>query len=249
MICVSIVSHGHAAMLPSLIKRLLEFSSVTQVIVTVNIPEHVELPVDSRLQLISNPAPKGFGANHNHAFSFCRTMYFCVLNPDIIFKEDPFPRLIEDISFYKADLVAPLVLNIQGGVEDSIRYFPSFYSLFKKMVLNHKDCYPIDDDRTAFSPDWVAGMFMLFTTSGFGMLRGFDSKYFLYYEDVDICVRLWRLGLKLVVDPSVEVIHDARRASRKNIHHMKMHFSSMLIYLLYQSWRLPNIRPLKNETT
>jgi len=249
MICVSIVSHGHAAMLPSMIRRLLEFSSVTQVIITFNIPEQAELPINSRLQLINNQAPKGFGANHNHAFSFCRAIYFCVLNPDIIFKEDPFPRLIEDISFYKADLVAPLVLNTQGEVEDSIRYFPKFYSLLKKMALNHKDSYFIDSDRTAFTSEWVAGMFMLFTAIGFGKLRGFDSKYYLYYEDVDICVRLWRLGLKLVVSPSVEVIHDARRASRKNIHHMKMHFSSMFIYLLYQSWRLPNIRSLKNETT
>lgn len=245
MICVSIVSHGHALMLPALVRRILDLPNVTQVIVTFNILEHAELPMDLRLQLINNSSPKGFGANHNHAFSFCRTMYFCVLNPDIIFQQDPFPRLIEDISAYKADLVAPLVLNTQGGIEDSIRYFPSLYSLFKKLVLDHKDCYPINDDRAALAPEWVAGMFMLFTAAGFVKLKGFDSKYFLYYEDVDICVRLWRLGLRLVADPSIEVIHDARRASRKNIHHMKLHIFSMLTYLIFQSWRLPNIKPLK----
>jgi GT2 family glycosyltransferase len=239
MICISIVSHGHAAMLPLLIKRLLEFPSVTRVIVTLNIPEHVELPVDSRLQLINNPAPKGFGANHNHAFSFCRAMYFCVLNPDIIFKEDPFPRLIEDISFYKADLVAPLVLNIQGGVEDSIRYFPSFYSLFKKMVLNHKDCYPIDDDRTAFSPDWVAGMFMIFRSEVFRKINGFDERYFLYYEDVDICARLALAGKIVILSTISQITHFAQRRSHRSWQYFRWHIKSMLSFFLSKAyWRL-----------
>lgn len=248
MICISIVSHGHASMLPLLVDRILGFIDVSQLIVTFNISEDLVLPSDPRLQVISNHSPKGFGANHNHAFTFCKSPYFCVLNPDIIFKENPFPQLIYDIKFFKTDLAAPLVLNRRGEIEDSIRYFPSIFTLIKKMILNRRGSFP-NHDSEVFAADWVAGMFMLFTNSGFERLGGFDERYFLYYEDVDICVRLWRLGLRLAVNPSVEVIHDARRASRKNIDHMKMHLLSMLTFLIYQGWRLPSISPLSNEKT
>lgn len=52
--------------------------------------------------------------------------------------------------------------------------------------------YPIDDGPV--DADWVAGMFMLFRREAFRAVGGFDRAYLLYYEDVDICERLWRSG-------------------------------------------------------
>jgi GT2 family glycosyltransferase len=62
-------------------------------------------------------------------------------------------------------------------------------------------------------------------------LHGFDENYFLYYEDVDICRRARLMGLKIVCCPEVAVVHNAQRASRKNIHHMRWHIASMFRYL------------------
>ena len=242
MISISVISHGHALMLPSLVKQLLSFPEIAQVIITGNISEDINLPANDRLQLIYNLDPKGFGANHNHAFTLCTSPFFCILNPDITFQKNPFPQLVRDIEIYKADLVAPLVVNEGGGIEDSIRYFPTLTSLLKKLVFRFQNCYLVDTNSGVFSPEWIAGMFMLFTSRGFAKLRGFDERYFLYYEDVDICVRLWRSRLKLVIDPSVAVVHDAQRASRHNLRHMRMHLKSMLTYLICQSWRLPKIK-------
>jgi N-acetylglucosaminyl-diphospho-decaprenol L-rhamnosyltransferase len=76
VISVSIASHGHGPMLPALVLQLLEFSQVTQVIVTLNIPESVSLPSDTRVRLIHNQAPLGFGANHNQAFAMAKSLTF-----------------------------------------------------------------------------------------------------------------------------------------------------------------------------
>lgn len=247
MICISIVSHGHAKMLPKLIGQILRCQDVNQVIVTFNISEQVDLPADKRMQYIFNPSPRGFGSNHNHAFKFCTETFFCVLNPDIDLQINPFPRLLSTVKKYRAALIAPLIVNFQGKVEDSIRYFPAFHSLIGKLLFGKEHCYSINDHTLPFSPEWVAGMFMLFKSNVFERLHGFDERYFLYYEDVDICIRVWRLNLRIYVDPSVSIIHNARRDSRKNFLFMKTHLRSMAIYLFFNIWRLPNIKIIIDE--
>ena len=66
-------------------------------------------------------------------------------------------------------------------------------------------------------------MFMLFRSEAFAAVGGFDERYFLYYEDADICRRLQGAGRPVVYVPAAEVVHDARRASRRDprlaLHH------------------------------
>jgi GT2 family glycosyltransferase len=89
VINVSIVSHGHGSMVKSLIEKLLSFAEIKKVIVTLNTPEDINFPSNDRLFLIKNFSPKGFSANHNHAFSYCDSEFFCVINPDIFLAKIP----------------------------------------------------------------------------------------------------------------------------------------------------------------
>ena len=79
-------------------------------------------------------------------------------------------------------------------------------------------------DRGATQADWLAGMFMLFRSDAYRTVGGFDEAYFLYYEDVDLCHRLRASGASVMFEPGAEVVHDARRASRRNprlaMHHL-----------------------------
>ena len=72
---------------------------------------------------------------------------------------------------------------------------------------------------------------MLFRASAYKRLGGFDERYFLYYEDVDICLRAHRLELKILFCPEVSVIHHAQRASWRNLYHMRWHAMSMMRFL------------------
>ncbi|AYH45316.1 glycosyl transferase [Azoarcus sp. DN11] len=223
-------------MVERLVESLLAFQDVRQIIVTCNVPEPLHLPVDARIAGIDNTVPAGFGANHNAAFAQCVQPYFCPLNPDVEFREDPFPLLLEMLRRRRAAVVAPLVKSPTGEIEDSIRRFPTLQSLFAKVLGGDDGRYHVADGQDEFFPAWVAGMFMLFRSEDYARLGGFDERFFLYYEDVDICARAWQRGMRVLACPRVAVIHDARRGSRRSAQHFGWHLASLLRYLR-KYWR------------
>jgi N-acetylglucosaminyl-diphospho-decaprenol L-rhamnosyltransferase len=231
LVTVSIVSHGHGAMVQALINQLRSCPSVNQVFVTRNVPEAMHFVADDLVSVVENAAPKGFGANHNAAFRGCRSPYFCTLNPDIELAGDPFPALLACLDANGAGVAAPLIVSPTGAVEDSARRFPTLGGLVRKALGGHDGRHAVMPTQAPFFPDWVAGMFMLFRSDDYARLGGFDERYFLYYEDVDLCARAWRAGMKVVVCPSVSAVHDARRESRKSLRHMRWHVASMARYL------------------
>ena len=240
MITVSIISHGHGTMAAPLVNKLLTFSEIEKVILTLNIQELVNVPADDRIQVIQNTSPKGFGANHNQAFSFCDSPFFCVLNPDISFSENPFPGLLQSVSD-GVGLVAPIVQNLDGGIEDSVRKFLSPLSILRRRLFGYQDGYSYAQGDVNFYPEWVGGMCMLFKSSAYSGVGGFDEAYFMYVEDVDICTRLWKAGYKVLVCPSTVIFHDARRASRKNLQHLRWHIAGLFRYFFKYLGRLPKV--------
>lgn len=241
MIAVSIVSHNHGKMVSGLVKKLLTCDEISQIFFTKNIPETVDIPNDHRLVLIENAIPKGFSANHNAAFTKCKQPFFCSLNPDVEFKDNPFSLLLKEIEAHRAALIAPLVVSQEGTVEDSIRYFPTLFSLFLKFLGNDTGHYVLKKGQESFCPEWVAGMFMLFRSKDYRQLDGFDEGFFLYYEDVDICARAWKAGMKVLACPSASVIHDAQRTSRRNLRYLRWHLASMARYFIKHWGRLPAV--------
>jgi hypothetical protein len=171
---------------------------------------------------IVNTAPKGFGANHNAAFARCRTPFFCVANPDVRLGADPFPALRDALGGARAGVAGPLVRAPDGRIEDSARRYPTAGALLAKLFRDRREP-EYATDRGTLEVDWVAGMFMLFRSESFAAVGGFDERYFLYYEDADICRRLRGAGRSVLYVPGAEVVHDARRASRRNprlaLHH------------------------------
>jgi GT2 family glycosyltransferase len=226
-------------MVARLVEQVLACPQVGQVIVTYNIPEASLVPPDERIEVIVNPSAKGFGANHNAAFQRAREPFWCVLNPDIELTGNPFPALLEALRDDAVALVAPLIISPEGAVEDSIRYFPTLVSLAEKFFGRDRSRYEVAVGGPDISPDWVAGMFMLFRAPVFAALTGFDERYFLYYEDVDICWRVWLAGLRVVACPAVSSIHDARRASRVSWRYRRWHLASMVRFLLKSLGRRP----------
>lgn len=244
MITVSVVSHGHGEMVHDLVRSLSKLPEVSRIIVTHNIPEATTIQSVNKVEIINNPVPKGFGVNHNAAFKLCQDEFFCVINPDISLPDNPFTTLLHILTIHKAAVVAPAALALDGKIEDSARRFPTPLGLFIKLL-------GLDDGRYAYSlgdkefpADWVGGMFMLFHSNDYKLIGGFNEKFFLYYEDVDICARLWKAGSEVLVCPQVQVIHNAQRASRRDLQHILWHLVSMMRYFIKHLGRLPTARNL-----
>jgi GT2 family glycosyltransferase len=240
-ITISIVSHQQADMVQALLADITQYCGdyPLEVILTQNVPEIPKfdchaLPFPVCMHL--NSVPKGFGENHNQAYSYAKGQYFCVMNPDIRLNSNPFDLLMSGFSDSTIGMISPAVLGADGTIEDSARHFPTFTKILKKVftkswtsdyVLQNK---PVD-------VDWAAGMFMLFPRNVFESIKGFNERYFLYYEDVDICARLRLAGLRVVVCPAASVVHHAQHSSHRSLKYLRWHITSLVRFLTSTEYR------------
>lgn len=233
---LSIVSHGQGALIANLLEDLAQphwaGGRSFEVILTLNIAEdegwlRPDFPFP--ISVLRNAAPKGFGSNHNAAFAEARASLFAVVNPDIRFADFQIADLIDALATRDAGVAGPLVVASDGEVQDSARRFPTFGRLATRKLLRQRqpDYRP---GRTIQSVDWLAGMFMLFPSGVYREIGGFDEGYFMYLEDVEVCRRLRSRGRQVLWVGSTAVIHDASRASRRSLRHLRWHISSLIRY-------------------
>lgn len=235
-ISISVVSHGQVDLIADLLRDADEHchSLPIELILTLNLDEELSFDVDSfsfPIEVVRNTMPHGFGTNHNRAFARARGRFFCVMNPDIRIDTNPFPALIACLQNPSMGMAAPVVLSEGGAMEDSARRFPTPLRIFCKLLGGCKSGDYAPKDETLF-PDWVGGMFMLIPRGIFEDLGGFDERYFLYYEDVDLCARLKLNGYRVALCPASKVVHHARRSSHRNIKYLRWHMVSMLRFFL-----------------
>ncbi len=231
-VTISIVSHGQMELVLPLLQDLeaIHHTTPLHVVLTLNVPEDLPcVPEDFAfsLQIMRNSQPLGFGANHNRAFSQAQGGIFCVLNPDIRITQNPFPDLLKACADPHTGLAAPAIYSPSGQLEDSARKFPTPWRIAHR-VLTRRRTRDYAAPTTVLHPDWVAGMFLLLRTTVYRQLGGFDERYFLYYEDVDLCARARLAGLEIVQLALPGVIHNAQRASHRDPKYLRWHVGSML---------------------
>lgn len=257
---ISIVSHGHGAMVDELLADLAATrgASKDHIVLTLNkegesfdASRHDGL----RLTVLRNAAPKGFGANHNAAFAHCRTPWFVVLNPDIrMAGGDPLAVLLERLASLKSSnvgVIAPRIVSPSGQAEDSVRPNLTFLSLFRRVVL--RDRSVAEQNSVAQRPGrffWLAGMFLVINAEAFKEIHGFDERFRLYCEDYDLSARLYLRGRLLIVDRSVSVVHDARRSSHRSLRYLAWHVTSLLrVWCSSAFWRIVWLQATRGTAT
>ena len=186
----------------------------------------------------------GFGAGHNVIIDKIRnTSYFhLILNPDVFFEKKVIPNLIDAL---KKDetlaMIAPKVLFPSGEHQYSCRRYPNFSELigrrfsflkplFKSTIFKGK--YKDKDLSNPFYAEYLAGCFHLYRTNDFVNIKGFDERYFLYMEDVDVCKKIDNLGKKKLFYPKEEIRHVLKRGSSKSVKLLVRHSYSAIKYFL-----------------
>jgi N-acetylglucosaminyl-diphospho-decaprenol L-rhamnosyltransferase len=242
LVTLSIVSHGDAEKIGRLLNslRTCEQNSQFRVILTDNLGDN--LPSFDSLaglsfEMLRNHRPRGYGWNHNQAFRLVKTKYFCILNPDVLFVQAVFGRLIALLETGKAGIVAPLIVDSGAVVQDSFRTLPTPLEIIRRKIPGYR-LAPIPADADGLvRPDWMAGMFLFLSSDTYRRLKGFNESYRLYFEDVDLCTRARLAGLKLLVDTHVRIQHDAQRASSRNFRHLLWHLGSAFRFYTSQVYR------------
>jgi hypothetical protein len=136
-------------------------------------------------------------------------------------------------------IAAPQIFGTDGNVQDSVRGFPTLWRLIKRVSgMEYDQTVP----SAAIDPipvDWAAGMFLVMRSTQYAALGGFDQRYFLYCEDVDLSARVWKSGRRVMLCPQATAIHDARRTSHTNGRYFIWHLTSYIRYFITHFWHSP----------
>jgi N-acetylglucosaminyl-diphospho-decaprenol L-rhamnosyltransferase len=226
-VCFSIVSHGQSSLtnllLTDIDKNIILQDFDFEVLVTDNINEKCWKPLlhNFKLRKISNLRKKGFGANHNAAYEISEPDFFFVINPDVRIEEtinlDTFINQMVDMNVY-----APKIVNEFGTLGDYKRKKITFLNLIRRRLSMQE----------AGNYTWFSGIFQGYTRNTFNRLKGFDTRYFMYVEDADICHRLITMGGHIKEVSHVTVKHHAQRQSLKQLKHFRWHLNSLAIFFL-----------------
>jgi len=251
-ITASVVSHGQAPLVNTLIEDLIRHPSphLRRLIVTINVPEAEALRTDTapfEILVVRNESAHGFGANHNRAFQHCETAWFAVLNPDLRLGGDALGALLQ-ASAPSVGLLSPMILDADGDPADAARRLPTPWRVAARRLRREPQGPDADFD-------WLAGMCLLANAQAFRALGGFDERFFMYCEDTDLCLRMMQAGWALRWVKRIQVVHDARRQSRRSLRYLSWHIESMLhLWFSRSFWtyliRRQHFRPLRQvETT
>ncbi len=234
-ITFSVVSHGHGRFVELLLKDFQSLSLPSyEIVLTLNVEEDeafIEKYQGLPITVVRNSIAKGFGENHNCAFAIARGEFFAVVNPDVRLKGFIFDPILMSLADATVGLCAPAVYSSSGQLEDSARKFPTVALLLERKLRGYNEP-DYSFVRGPMTVDWVAGMFMVFRREVFAMVGGFDERYFMYFEDVDICRRVWKAGWSVMLNPLARITHDAQRASRRDLRHVAWHVRSAFRFLV-----------------
>jgi GT2 family glycosyltransferase len=160
---------------------------------------------------------RGFGSNHNKMFALLNPMdddIFIVCNPDIVIQKDQLDSLLKSFVKKSCDIFSVKIYfdKSKDYMDNPDKYIPRFlnfaYSLATDKRLHYGENYDV------VRPQWISGAFMVFYPKAYKVLGGFDEDYFMYCEDIDICLRANKIGLDIVHDHNCYIEHDTQMDSR-----------------------------------
>ena len=245
-----IVTHNNMSSIDETITTLLEQTKgvpfelyVVDNLSTDGTPAHIKEKYP-RVKVIEPMTNDGFGSGHNVVLPLIDSDYHCVINPDIILKDDVIAKMAEYMEKNKdIGLLSPKICCTDGTTQVLGKRNPKFKYLFASRLLRDetysnpllREYAMLDEDLTVPREiENASGCFMFFRTELFKKIGGFDERYFMYFEDCDI-TRTVRKQAKAVFYPNAVIYHAWARESKKNIKLLLIHIHSMFKYFI--KWR------------
>ena len=159
----------------------------------------------------------GYGAAANRGVAQTIEPYVLVLNPDVLVEPGAVKALASALERdQELGVAGPYVEEPDGARYPSARRFPDLLTAAGHAFLGYvapgnrfSRAYKLadlDPDRPG-DVDWVSGSCFLARRTAYEAVGGFDERYFMYAEDVDLCWRLWRAGWRVGYDPAGRVVH------------------------------------------
>ena len=187
----------------------------------------------------------GFGKGHNKVLNIIDSEYHAIVNPDILFCEDAFSKIVDWMGNHKdVGMCIPLLTDEEGNKQEVYRRELTVFDMFDRMFLKgafkgraKKHTMQDMDFTKPFEVPFGQGSFLVIRSELFKKLGGFDDRYFMYCEDADLCKRVNQVS-KLMYFPEARVIHKWEKGSHGNRTLFKYHMQSMKMYFKKWGWKL-----------
>jgi hypothetical protein len=182
-----------------------------------------------RVRLLRNATNVGFGRAVNQGIAACRAPVVLIMNPDCQVHAGAVATLHAQLDAHEAcAVVGPRVLDPEGTVQGSARGDPDMLTGLFGRTGRLREWFPllpaarrnvvtdaaIGNGTPSVVVDWVSGACMLVRRSAFDAVGGFDERYFMYWEDADLCRRLRARGYHVRYVPGATVVHQVGHSSR-----------------------------------
>ncbi|MBW3573451.1 MAG: glycosyltransferase family 2 protein [Actinobacteria bacterium] len=183
----------------------------------------------------------GFGSAANVGVARTSTPYVAVMNPDVVVEPGATAALVDALENDPGlAVVGPRVQTPDGALYPSVRTFPDLADAAGHAFLHF--VWPANpfsrryrmldwDHAVAADVDWVAGTHFLVRRQAWDAVGGFDERFFMYLEDVDLCWRLRGAGWRTGYQPAAVVVHAIGRSTDQTPYRMiAAHHRSLLRY-------------------
>lgn len=197
-----------------------------------------------KIDIIRLKKNEGFGAGHNTVFKRYRNQsdYFLLCNPDIVFAKGEVDKLARFSQLHQLGLAIPRIVYPDGRLQYSCKLLPSPYQLFARRFFSRyartlDQCYELhcaDYTRPFFAPS-LSGCFMLISQQAIQDVGYFDTRFFLYLEDVDLSRRISQ-RYRVSYFPDALVSHDSQRRSYNDKRFLIYHIISAIKYFNKWGW-------------
>ena len=191
----------------------------------------------------------GYGRAHNFAVRRATSRFHLVLNPDVLMARNAIRRAIQFMAARpEVALLGPGARDGNGMPQRLCKRYPSVLALglrgfaprsvrrLFRSYLGRYELRDVLDGSPLVGIPIVAGTFMFFRSTALKALDGFDERFFLYFEDFDLCLRTGRLG-KIAYVSDLNITHFGGGASRKGPAHIAMFVASAWKFFRKHGWR------------
>ncbi len=181
----------------------------------------------SSVELIANDENVGLAKAVSQVAGRSQSDYLFLLNPDTWLEDGALDRLVDALDRNPAvGLVGPAIVADDGRTEQPCRRFPRWYDFFWESTLlerfwpdspsvRHYRCADLPADQVQF-PDWITGAALIVRRSAIGSEAVFDTRFFMYSEELDLCRRLRANGWEVLYEPSAVIHHAGGRSSSQD---------------------------------
>ena len=164
----------------------------------------------------------GFSKGNNQGIRMGQGKYCMIANPDTVMDGTAIQGMTAFMDEHPdVGVAAPRLVNPDGSLQFSCRRFPTLRTLLLRVFrldglfprLANRYLMRDWDHAEARSVDWVMGACMVLRRQALDAVGLLDEGFFMYYEDIDLCLRMWQEGWKVYYEPGVVVRHEHRRTS------------------------------------